>query len=93
MTEMGDYLFEAYGHNGYPSVSRNLIPRFVLWIASWFMADAGAALTYWGLDIELDNQPVRDILGIEFTPIKRSLQEMALTMIETGYVPDRRINK
>ena len=88
MTEMGDYLHEAYGNNGYPSVSRNLIWRPLLWIASWFMTDAGAALTYWGLDIELDNKPVEDILGIKFTPIKTSLQEMALAMIKSGYVPD-----
>lgn len=62
----------------------------MLWIASFFMKDAAFIYKYWGVIMKMDNSQAKNILGINFIPIKQSLLEMGDTLIETGYIPDNR---
>jgi hypothetical protein len=45
---------------------------------------------YWGLENTFDNTLSKNILKIEYLPIKEAVQEMADTLIDTGYIPDKR---
>lgn len=38
----------------------------------------------------MDTEPSRNILKINYIPIRRSVQDMAEALIETGYAPDLR---
>ena len=47
-------------------------------------------MPYWGEERYFDTTTTRDILKIKFIPMRQSLQDMAITLIETKYIPDKR---
>jgi len=45
---------------------------------------------YWNMEITFDSTAAKEVLGVEFTDLKKSAIEMTETLIETGYVVDNR---
>ena len=40
----------------------------------------------WGMNIAIDTTPAKEVLGINFTPIRSSVHDMCETLIATDYI-------
>ena len=45
------------------------------------------------VDVSFDANPAKEVLGIEFIPMEKAVPEMATSLIENGYIPDKRNQK
>ena len=54
------------------------------------MKEASMIKPLWGKKYTLDNSRSISELKLEYIPMKESLIEMANTMIDLGYLPDKR---
>ena len=81
-------MYEVYGPD-YNPIHKE-VPKFAIWMASFFDKTAAVALPRWGKRSTYINKDRREILGIEFIEPKKSLQDMAESLIKTGYIPDKR---
>lgn len=86
--DLGEYLHEKYGKEY--NVVHKLVPKFIMRIVSIWDSEAAAIMPLWGLEKTFDNKETKDILGIEFIDPKQSTLDMAETLIDTGYIPDKR---
>ena len=87
-TELGEYLHAKYGKD-YTSVTHTQISKFLMWLVSF--CDSQAAMMYklWGMEAKMDNSATREVLGVDFIPMEKSLDDMVPALIETGYLEDR----
>ena len=89
MGEIATALREEFNQYGYKAPKRNM-PYFMIQIASIFDSDAGAAKKYWGLNKTFDTSQTKEVLGINFIPMQQSVVDMGNTLIETGYIEDKK---
>jgi hypothetical protein len=54
------------------------------------MSELKSVMEEWGIELLLDNTKSREILGIEYRPIEKSITEMVYSMWETGALQDKR---
>ena len=87
MEELAGVLHGEYAKFGYPIPTKQL-PYFMIQIASIFDGEAAMVKEMWGLTQTFENKDTKDILGINFIPMKKGVLEMCKTLIETGYTPD-----
>ena len=45
----------------------------------------------WGIEKNFDNKETKEILDIDFIDPQKSTLDMADTLIDTGYIPDKRV--
>jgi hypothetical protein len=57
---------------------------------SLFDGQAAKVLPSWGKRQEFNNEKSRQVLGIEYIEVKKSIIEMAYALIEKGQVEDHR---
>jgi len=57
------------------------------------MEDAKFAKSVWGKEPTFDNSKTKELLQIPFRDMRGSIQAMADTLIETGYIKDQRKKK
>jgi len=86
--EMSDWLVESHVKY-YTKITANILPYWVVCIAALFEEDATFYKSVWGKKSIFDNTKTKELLKIPFRDMKGSMQEMANTLIETGYVPDQ----
>jgi len=67
--------------------------KFVGSLLSIFLKELRVIMPMWGVEKTFKNDETKEILGIEFIDSKRSIQEMAETLIDTGYITDKRGKK
>ena len=89
--DMADALREKYGKDY--KVSSKAPPKFLLSIASWFDNTIKLTMDRWGITYKIDNEPSKQVLGIQYTDCRQSILEMAESLIELGYIPDKRSQK
>ena len=88
-TEMANVLKREFDPQGYDVTTREL-PKWVASIGSIFMSELKSVMEEWGIELLLDNKKSREILGIEYRPIEKSITEMVYSMWETGALQDKR---
>lgn len=76
-------MHKNYESQGY-TVAYKEIPKFVMWIGSFFNKSADASLIHWGVEQHFDNSLSKEILKIEYNEFEKTLCDMADAMIETG---------
>ena len=86
--EMSDSLTEVYGSDY--SIPWIMFPKCIVWLCSFIMFDAKFTLENWNRVETWDTEDTKNILKINFTDVKKSIVEMAQSMIESGYIPDYR---
>ena len=64
------------------------LPLILVQLTAAFSSKLKNALTMWGKEQYFDNSKTKKVLGIEFTPLKKTLLDMVPALIETGYIPD-----
>ena len=85
LKEIGAILQERYGPMGY-NVPTKESKYFWIKFFSYFRRDLAYIVKYWGFEFIFDNSRAREILGIDFRPIKLSLHDMADSMIKNGLI-------
>ena len=91
MDELAGVLHGEYAQYGYPIPTRGL-PYFLIQIGSLFDGEAAMVKEMWGKVQTFENKETKDILGINFIPMKKGVLDMSKTLIETGYTPDYQKN-
>jgi len=46
----------------------------------------------WGKELTFENNQTKKVLNIQFHSFEKTVCDMADTLIETGYIPDKRKN-
>ena len=90
--DYGVWLDEVYGKKGskkYKVVTSEL-PKLLCQIVAFFDKEIKTIMPFWGIEKYFDNTTTKEVLKIDFIPAKQSIQDMAVTLIETGYIPDKR---
>jgi hypothetical protein len=64
------------------------LPKLLCTIVSFFDKELKVIMPFWGKERAFDTTTTKETLKIDFIPIKKSIQDMAVTLIETGYIPD-----
>ena len=85
MREVGAILQEKYGPMGYKVPTKE---SKYCWIKvfSYFRRDVVWIAKYWGFEFIFDNSRTREILGIDYRPIKVTLHDMVDSMIKNGHI-------
>jgi dihydroflavonol-4-reductase len=60
--------------------------KCMMTILSWFISDLKMIMPMWGREVNFDNKPAQEVLGINFIPMSQSIPEFTDTLIETGYM-------
>ena len=82
-------LQEEFQPQGYNITTKEL-QRCLLTIGSWFKPEIKQVIHQWGQVMNFDNTKSREILGIKYCDINKSLVEMTYSMFETGALQDKR---
>lgn len=85
MPEIAAILKDEFNPMGY-KVRTNAIPKWLLWIMSWFDADLAGIFPLIGVRYHCDNSRSREILKLDYIPAKRTLIEGTYSMIEHGII-------
>mmetsp|Transcript_19286 Transcript_19286/g.29580 ORF Transcript_19286/g.29580 Transcript_19286/m.29580 type:complete len:235 (-) Transcript_19286:72-776(-) len=88
MSQAGVFLKEKYGKDY--DIPTGDMPKCVAWVGSFFKAELNMTLKTWNVDYKLDASQTQNVLGIQFTEVKKSFHEMAESLIASGYIPDKR---
>jgi hypothetical protein len=90
---MAKMLKEEFDPQGYKINTRELTQRCVLKVAAMFDPVAAHAVDKFAWEHDLDNSRSKQVLGINYTPVKESVVDMAYSMFKTGAVQDKRTCK
>lgn len=82
-------LQSKYGEKGYPIKTRGIY-KWVVRFGSVFSAKMAHLLRMWDQPYVFDGSRASEILGITYFSPDQSILDMAETLIETGYIEDRR---
>ena len=88
MKSLGTALVPKYG-NHYPIVTKTISHGFISFMALFVkeVADMKAKI---GIEYTFDTSNTENILGIKFIDWNKTMDDMALSMIDLGNVPDNR---
>lgn len=86
--EISKILKDRYG-NDYPIVDQDASKLF-FWAAGNLDKSMNRMYNNWGKEITMDNSDTKEVLGVEFIPFEKTIIEMADSLIEKGYIPDKR---
>lgn len=70
--DMSKWLVEKFPNKEYKIV-KNRLPKSLVWFGSLFNSQARLVYGYWGLENTFDNTLSKDILKIEYLPIKEAV--------------------
>lgn len=85
---MGTALVTKYGES-YPVITKTLGTGMVSFLAL-FIKDAADMKQKIGLKWTFDTSNTNKVLGIKFIDFNKTMDDMAVSMIELGHVPDNR---
>ena len=89
ITEFGKLIHDEFAPQGY-EFSLAETCYCLLKILSYVSDEVKNMLPFWGKEIYYDTTPSKELLGIDYIPIKQSQSEMINQMIKKGWIPDKR---
>ena len=87
--EFGKIVHDEFAPQGY-NFSLKVPPHCAIRFASFFSSDAGRLIPIYGREFYFQNTLSKELLGINYRLIDKSLSEMINQMIEKGWIPDKR---
>jgi hypothetical protein len=88
-TELATVLKSEFDPQGY-QITNTEISYWLIYLASFFLSDANMVISRWGMQSVIDNTKSREVLGVNYCDINRSLVDMTYSMFETGALEDKR---
>mmetsp|Transcript_6783 Transcript_6783/g.5931 ORF Transcript_6783/g.5931 Transcript_6783/m.5931 type:complete len:349 (-) Transcript_6783:48-1094(-) len=86
---LGKVLTEEFKQHGYKP-NRKLMKYCFAKFGAVFVPEAKSVINQWGLNVSTSNEKIKEHLGMEFRDSKTSVIEMGYSLIEQGFVPDKR---
>ena len=83
--EITGVLQEKYNKEGF-NIKFSNPPKTLLWLMSFLSNDADYYYRRWGARCVIDNSVTKEILKIDFIPLKTSLIEMSESLFTLGYI-------
>ena len=80
---------EFGGQQGYPVVTKEL-PYCVTRFVGLFISDVAFVLPMWGKNFDFNNDASKSVLGTEYRPANASVFDMIHSMIDAGWIEDKR---
>ena len=62
--------------------------KFLVTIGSWFKPELKHAVRMWGLELSFDNSQSRDVLGVQYGDMNKTIVETTYSMFATGALRD-----
>ena len=87
--ELGAILHEEFEGRGYKIPTKDAA-YCLIWTISICDRRLRPFLPQWGKKFRVDRKKSIEQLGLNYTPVKRSLTEMAHNLIDLGYIEDKR---
>lgn len=85
-------LKETYGK--WYNVPTGDMQHWIIKLASWFSSEASLVAKVWGKEAQFENKKSIELLGLNYTDYKESINLMAETLIQLGEIKDKRkVNK
>ncbi len=57
-------------------------------MGSWFKPELKHAVRKWGLELSFDNSQSRDVLGVQYGDMNKTIIDMTYSMFATGALRD-----
>ena len=83
--ELTGVIQDKYNKEGY-NIKFSNPPKTLLWLMSFLSNDADYYYRRWGARCVIDNSVTKEILKIDFIPLKTSLIEMSESLFTLGYI-------
>ena len=90
--DMHKPLLKNYDNCGY-KIQKGSTGKMMLKFAGMFDPMSKAMADSYDVDIDFENKETKECLGVDFIHYEKSIDDMALSLIEIGYIPDRRNEK
>lgn len=88
-SDLGKILNEEFKPLGYKVTHKDMC-KLTAWSVKWFNKDMRSFYADWDIKCHVKNDKAKSELGIDFISIKDSLIEMGYSLIDHGFVPDKR---
>ena len=88
MEDLGIWLHEKY--SPVYDVAHARMGKWLAWIAKWFVKDVRTLYSIWGVKMTIENSKSEEVLGFKFRDFKTATLDMAESLIDLGYIPDKR---
>ncbi len=83
--DVADVYRKEFSEYGY-AIPTRVAPWFLIRILAWFDDEARHICNAWGKVHDFDNSPMKNILGVHPQDVRRSLIDMAHSMIQKGII-------
>ena len=67
-------------------IAESEMNRCPMYLISWFSYDAQAALDKWDHEQTFDTSKSKNVLGIEYSDVRKSIMDTAMTLMQAGAV-------
>jgi hypothetical protein len=88
-TFIGNALYEEFNQYGYKP-NRKKLKFCIAKLGAVFIPEVKSVLTSWGMNVSVSNKKIKEHMNFEFRDMKQTISEMGYSLIEKGYVPDKR---
>ena len=92
MNEIHTFLEKDYGNTGY-KMAKGTTGKGVLSFLGMFNQEMKLMAKMVGVKFSFKNDETKQVLGIDFIPLEKGVPDMAASLIDIGYVPDKRNTK
>jgi len=89
VSECGKLLYDEFSQYGYKCTRKDMC-KATAWVAKIFIKDLRAFYSVWDVRCHVRNDKAKRELGIDFISAKESLKDMGYSLIDHGFVPDKR---
>ncbi|CAI2371119.1 unnamed protein product [Moneuplotes crassus] len=88
-TFLGQTLADEFGQYGYKP-NRKMLKYCFAKFGSFFISEVKTILSQWGKNVSTSNAKAIEHLNMEFRDTKQTVIDMGYSLIDQGYVPDKR---
>lgn len=92
MKDLAEILKVEFKPQGY-SVTTSELPKVMAQFSSLFLTELKVVMKEWGIELKADNTASREVLGIEYRPLEKTVIDMVHSMWATGILADKRKKK
>lgn len=86
--EITRIVYDLFGQYGY-NITYKPMWTSTMWLASWFLKDAKSFYAMWDVKAVVSNEKSKKLLKLKYRDAKDTMNDMVLSLIKHGFVPDR----
>lgn len=87
--ELSQSMADEFNPQGF-NVKTQETPYCLVYVLSFCVKELGQVLSGWGYQFTVENKKAKEVLKIEFRPVKEGVNEMIYAMLDAGLIEDKR---